>query len=97
MNISSRSHLRRADQLLTVNGRSVEHMSPHEVIQLIQSSRVVSGATTATTDSSVSTDEQGSAVNISSGAGSSLASVDGSSTAGACTIRLLVVFNPVRE
>ncbi|TPP63375.1 Rap guanine nucleotide exchange factor 2 [Fasciola gigantica] len=93
VNPSSRSHLRRADQLLTVNGRSVEHMTPHEVIQLIQSGRALSNSTTTTPNSSTTTDQYGSAVTGVSGEAGCTA-VNSSATT--CTIHLLVVFNPVQ-
>ncbi|VDP82461.1 unnamed protein product [Echinostoma caproni] len=87
---SSRSHLRRADQLLAVNGRSVEHLTPHEVIQLIQSSRSLTG--TGTTTALIGSDQLGSSGSV----GGTQGTVNSSNSTAMCPIRLLVVFNPVQ-
>ncbi|CAL8075307.1 unnamed protein product [Calicophoron daubneyi] len=85
--IQRRPQIRRGDQLLAVNSRSVEHLSPSELIHLIDA---LSSA--ASTDLSGSVGSNSSA----SAPSSELSTHPKPSTTATCHIRFTLVYNPVQ-
>ncbi|CAH8642835.1 unnamed protein product [Dicrocoelium dendriticum] len=81
--LSGRQQIRRADQLLSINGNSVDGLSPSEVIQLIHSFGCVAAA------------DCSSSFSFSSSSYSS-ASDDAWMPVPVCTLRLVLVYNPVQ-
>uniref|UniRef100_A0A5K4FE73 Rap guanine nucleotide exchange factor 2 n=1 Tax=Schistosoma mansoni TaxID=6183 RepID=A0A5K4FE73_SCHMA len=100
--------IRRADQLLAVNGRSVEHLKPSDVIQLIHSminaccpmniktrsnTKLVSGASGSL---SPSTAHYSTGIDNETMMGHSKSSTLSSVISVTFNLRLLVIFNPVQ-
>nr|CAH8860075.1 unnamed protein product [Trichobilharzia regenti] len=105
--LSIYNQIRRADQLLAVNGRSVEHLKPIDVVQIINSminaccplDNIITQLNTSHHDGIVnSTSSLSSSSHISPDFDHCKATISSSSSSGNATfnLRLLVVFNPVQ-
>ncbi|CAH8574133.1 unnamed protein product [Heterobilharzia americana] len=108
---SAHNQIRRADQLLAVNGRSVEHLKPSDVIQLIHSvinaccsldSISTSNTSNTINDSSIGSSPSSSSHTSTNVMNTTMTTVD-NSKASSCSsvgatfnLRLLVIFNPVQ-